>query len=168
MHFHENVCISKDLYLALGNSLVLYFLNSSFSEQVYFSYLMCSVVGSIHRKYYLPFKLPYSVSSHKFPTTALYSGVVFWFIWHAYQIAYIIMIHDFITIWDHDLGCVGMCSVCVCSSWPDYWLQKLHILQVYHICSQLMHMKYLVTIMCTFWLAAILLKFLKWLSCLYC
>ena len=30
-----------------------------------------------------------------------------------------------------------------------------------------MHMKYLVDIMYNFWLAAILLKILKWLSCLY-
>ena len=47
--------------------------------------------------------------------------------------AYIIMIHDFITIWDRDLGFVGMCSVCVCSSCPEYWFHKLYILQIYHI-----------------------------------
>ena len=43
---------------------------------------------------------------------------------------------------------------------------KLHILQVYHIMPP-MHMKYLDDITCTFQLTAILLKFLKWLSCLY-
>ena len=57
----------------------------------------------------------------------------FWLIWHTCQWAYIIMIHDFITIWDHDLGSIGICSICVCFSWSEYWSQKLHILQVYHI-----------------------------------
>ena len=47
--------------------------------------------------------------------------------------AYIIMNHDFITIWDHDPGGEGVSGICVCSSWPEYWLHKLHILQVYHI-----------------------------------
>ena len=47
--------------------------------------------------------------------------------------AYIIMIHDFITIWDHDLGGISLCGICVPSSWPEYWSHKLHILQVYHI-----------------------------------
>ena len=46
---------------------------------------------------------------------------------------YIIVIHDFIIIWDHDFGFVGICVVCVCSSWPEYWSHKLHILQIYHI-----------------------------------
>ena len=41
--------------------------------------------------------------------------------------------HDFITIWDHDHGCVGLCGICVSCSWPEYWLQKLYILQIYHI-----------------------------------
>ena len=43
------------------------------------------------------------------------------------------MIHDFITLWDHDLGFVSMCGISVCFSWPEYWLYKLNILQVYHI-----------------------------------
>ena len=47
--------------------------------------------------------------------------------------AYIIVIHDFIIIWDHDFGFVGLCVVCVCSSWPEYWLHELHILQVCNI-----------------------------------
>ena len=91
----------------------------------------------------------------------------FWLIWHSCQWAYIIMIHDFITIWDHDLGSVGICGICVCLSRWEYLSQKLHILQVYHIMLQYMHRKYLVDMMCTFWVAAILLKFLKWLSCLH-
>ena len=57
----------------------------------------------------------------------------FWLIWHTCQWTYIIMIHDFITIWDHDLGGISVCGICVCLSWSEYWLQKLHILQVYHI-----------------------------------
>ena len=91
----------------------------------------------------------------------------FLLIWHTCQWAYIIMIHDSIIIWDHAFDFGGVCVICVCSSWLEYWLQKLHILQVYHIIPRLMHMKYLVNNTCTFSLAAILLKFLKWLSCLY-
>ena len=41
--------------------------------------------------------------------------------------------HDFITIWYRDLGFGSICVICVCSSWPEYWSYKLHILQVNHI-----------------------------------
>ena len=44
----------------------------------------------------------------------------FWLIWDTSQRAYIIMVHDFITIWDRDLGFGGMCGICVCSSWTEY------------------------------------------------
>ena len=57
----------------------------------------------------------------------------FWLIWYTSKWPYIIMIHEFIHIWDHDLGSVDICGICVHLSRWEYWSQKLHILQVYHI-----------------------------------
>ena len=47
--------------------------------------------------------------------------------------AYIIMIHEM----DPHMGLwfrlCGICVICVCSSWPQYWLHELPILLIYHI-----------------------------------
>ena len=74
--------------------------------------------------------------------------------------------HDFSPIWNHDLGGIGICGICVQLCWWDYWWQKLYILLTYPKMPS-MYLKYLVDIRCTFWGEAILLKFFKWLSCLY-
>ena len=37
--------------------------------------------------------------------------------------------HDFMTIWDSDLGFGGVCGICVRSSWPEYWSHELYIAQ---------------------------------------
>ena len=96
--------------------------------------------------------------------------VVFFFLAHLAlpKWAYIIMIHEM----DPNMGSwfklCGICVICVHSSLARVLITRTsYFADISHNTPRLMHLKYLVDIMCTFPLAAILLKILKWLSCLY-